>query len=877
MTSNRLQSDIQRSLLRRSTRYASASLLLGGTILVSGCLNRPIGNSRPVTTNVVIQRQLNSAINAIDLLLMIDNSSSMADKQKTLAVAVPQLLTQLVQPSCVDANNVVTSTRVALGTGACPAGSSPEFNPVNNIHIGIVTSSLGDHGGGNLCTPGTPTSYTDANGNVINQPPDVNDASHLVGTLARYASTTKPTTNVTIPVDAANASYGFLAWGNPKKPAMNDDDLTQAGGIFTDMVSATNEMGCGLEAQLESWFRFLIDPVPPIFPITKDEHLHAQRLGSDDAVLAQRAAFLRPDSLVAIVMLTDENDCSLRDTDVGWVATDIKTVNGKYPSIETGSTQCVTNPNDPCCYSCTFTEPPAGCANGCANPAPYGADDTVYQANIRCWHQKRRFGYEFMYPTSRYVVGLTNPVLCPDQSFGDMDCNCTYANSIHASCSPGDRQMPNPLYGSVVGTGNDGNPVNSLSSGIPRTDNSIIFLAGIVGVPWQDIGYKDASGNLVYIPVTDASWSGSAGGAAPIKPPPAGTGIWDNIYADDNDNGKVPTDPHMIESLEARPGITAYDTIEHEWNTAYEDLEYACIYPLPEARDCKCDPTKSDFVSCKYQNPNDCCDLTFAVDGRGNNQNPPSEFGKPLCNANTQVNAKGYPGLREIAVLHDYATKAAVAGNSIVASICPADVKATSDKASPGYGYNPAVAALVTRLKDKLKGSCLPRPLAVLPDRTVPCKVVEAVSMNDDITDCDEFCKTNKRDPVLSTDPMRQAVLESMKSTKLCDNSASNPCSSMCLCMLEQVTGDSLTTCQNADESAVDQLDPGYCYVDPYLLDADGGTHLAGSNTALVDYCPTTQRRILRFAGNNSTVTNIMVPLSNAMVYTACQGSSLSD
>ena len=877
MTSNRSQSDLQRSLLRRSMRYASASLLLGGTVLVSGCLDRPIGNSRPVTTNVVIQRQINNAINAIDLLLMIDNSSSMADKQKVLADAVPQLLTQLVQPSCVDANNVVTSTRVTLG-GSCPAGTSPEFNPVNNIHIGIVTSSLGDHGGGALCTPGVNTSFTDASGNLIPEPADVDDESHLVGTLARYASTTAPRTNVT--VDAT----GFLAWGNSTKPSMGPEDLTAAQGIFADMVTSTKEMGCGLEAQLEGWYRFLIDPVPPILPITRDDKSQAHRIGSDDDLLAQRAAFLRPDSLVAIVMLTDENDCSLRDTDVGWVATDTKT------TITTGSTQCETNPNDPCCYSCT-TDTPGGCSNGCTNGKVAAQDDSAYQANIRCWHQKRRFGYEFMYPTSRYVVGLTNPTLCPDQSFGDMDCSCAYANSIHASCNAGSRQMPNPLYGSVIGTGNDGKAVNSLSSGIPRTDNSVIFLAGIVGVPWQDIGYKDANGNLVYIPVTDPSWVGApaAGGVAPITPAPA-TGIWTNIYGDDNNN-IVPADVHMVESLEARPGITANDNIEHEWNTAYQDLEYACIFPLPQSKACACDSNKSDYSSCKYQNPNDCCDLNFSVDGRGTTQpTGGTPFNKPLCSGNTQVNAKGYPGLREIAVLHDYATQAPVTGNSIVASICPADVKTTSDKGGAGYGYNPAVAALVTRLKEKLKGSCLPRPLQVKSDGTVPCSVVEVVSMSD-MSGCDAFCTDNLRVPVSSTDPMRQAVLESMKSTKLCDSSTTSPCSEMCLCELGQESDlkdpwqqtNDLTNCQNADEGTVDQLYPGYCYVDPDLLAADGVTHLAGTNTALVDNCPSTQRRILRFAGNDPTgvgptgVHGVAVPLSGAMVYTACQGSSLSD
>jgi len=134
----------------------------------------------------------------------------------------------------------------------------------------------------------------------------------------------------------------------------------------------------------------------------------------------------------------------------------------------------------------------------------------------------------------------------------------------------------------------------------------------------------------------------------------------------------------------------------------------------------------------------------------------------------------------------------------------------------------------------------------------------------------------------LSTDPMRQAVLESMKNTKLCDNTASNPCSNMCLCKLDQEGFDGnaahLISCQNDDEGTVDLLPPGYCYVDPDLLAADGVTHLAGDNPALVENCPQTQRRILRFAGNNpSGNPSIAVPLAGAMVYTACQGSSLSD
>ena len=905
MTSQRSQSEPKRSVLRRCVRYGSASLLLGGTIVGTGCLDRPVGVSKPVTTNVVVERQVNNAINAIDLLLMIDNSSSMADKQSTLALAVPQLLTQLVQPLCTDANGNTTTdatgqtARVQLGSGNCPAGFSPEFNPVNNIHIGIVTSSLGDHGGGTLCTPGASTSFVDNTGKTLTEPDDVNDESHLMGTLTRYVQMANKTASYK---NATVDPQGFLAWGDADKPAMSDQELTTATGIFTDMVTATHEIGCGLEAQLEGWFRFLVDPVPPMMPITRPNNAdgtpgsNAARIGSDNALLAQRAAFLRPDSLVAILMLTDENDCSLRDTDVGWVATNTAS------SIRSGSAKCDTDPNDKCCYSCTAGAP-SGCSDGCSDAAHSGnaKDDGSFQANIRCYHQKRRFGYEFMYPTSRYVVGLSKAKLCPDQSFGDMDCDCTFAKSIGAGCNPGSRTLDNPLYSNNIGTDNSNNVVQSAdNTAMPRADNSVVFLAGIIGVPWQDVGYINKKTNvLTYIPVTDPSWTGTPTTADPSDPTGAtliqpitnaapNNGIWGNIYGDDDQN-TYPADPHMVESLVARPGIVANDNIEHEWNTAYEDLEYACIYPLPvsKQRKCACDSTSNDYNSCKYQNPNDCCDLTFQVDGEGG---PPGSYNKPLCNGNTQINAKGYPGLREISVLHDYAVGADIKGNSIVASICPQSVADGSDTKSPGYGYNPAVAALVNRLKEKLKGSCLPRPLGV--DATthqVKCNVVEVVSGSVAGGDCTSYCQGHKRDvdlssgqPVDVSSQMQSAVMDSLRQSNLCDANGKPACSSMCLCYLPQETNSgstagALDTCQSGDDAAASKLPPGFCYVDPALLDSNGNP-IAGTNTDLVAKCPDTQKRIIRFAGNDPTdqaTGGEAVPLTGALVFTACQGSAL--
>jgi hypothetical protein len=427
---------------------------------------------------------------------------------------------------------------------------------------------------------------------------------------------------------------------------------------------------------------------------------------------------------------------------------------------------------------------------------------------------------------------------------------------------------------------NDGNAIAGYPNAIARSDNSAIFLAGIVGVPWQDIG-TSASGTLQYIPVTDPAWSSAGSGTQPDNPPSNGAaGIWDMIYGDDNAN-IAPKDVHMVESVDPRPGLPGPTSAAnadpfngHEYNTAREDLEYACIYTLPTARQCACTQGTSTYASCKYQNPNDCCDLNYPADGAGG---PGADFDKPLCNGSTQVAAKGYPGLREIAVLHDYAVSAAAQtqGNSIVASICPQDL--SSSPTSPGYGYNPAVAALINRLKEKLKGSCLPRPLTVNADGTLPCSVVEVVSSDKlNGSDCNSYCMGMGRDvngPVSSA--MTGAVIDSMRRSKICDSPGQTACSTMCMCELAQETGNPqdpnsyLYICQNNNDGTENAIPPGYCYVDP-----ENG---AGQNPDIVAKCPETQRRILRFAGNNPSGSGgHPVPLPGAFVFTACQGSALS-
>ena len=115
--------------------------------------------------------------------------------------------------------------------------------------------------------------------------------------------------------------------------------------------------------------------------------------------------------------------------------------------------------------------------------------------------------------------------------------------------------------------------------------------------------------------------------------------------------------------------------------------------------------------------------------------------------------AKAYPGTRELRVLQG------LGENAIVASICPKVIEAADPNkpaADPNYGYNPAVSAILARLKTQLAGKCLPRTLKADDQGQVLCRVVEAQRQK---TDCN--CQLDGRAEVASDD-IRRAVLSQL-------------------------------------------------------------------------------------------------------------------
>jgi hypothetical protein len=723
-------------------------------------------------------------VDKIDLLLVVDNSASMADKQNVLADAVPDLAYRLINPRCVDSAGAAlpVGQQPTSPAAACPGGSKREFDPVADLHIGIVSSSLGGHGADSCSN--TPTAQYNER---------MEDMSHLLtrGTKGK--------------VDTYQGK-GFLWWDPTQKKASppGTADTAALNAAFADIVRGAGQDGCGFESSLEAWYRFLVEPNPYQKMVLNNDLAEPQ--GLDDTVLRQRGDFLRQDSLVAIVVLTDENDCSVIDGGQMYLA--LQGFSGQAAfHLPRATSACK---SDPASLSCKFCgQPGAQSDPACATPMLTDQEDAL---NLRCFRQKQRFGIDFLWPVKRYVNALTQA------TFDDPKVNTGFqAGEL------------NPLFCTDRAT--DRTRCNKA-----MRDRNLVFFAGIVGVPWQDVAVDPNDLAKGFRPAAELAWKKSDFDQAG-KPAPGGvsgdTTLWD-IVLGDPEKYVDPKDPLMVESLDPRTGtnpvtgaaLASKDSKSptenkingHEWEIPHrDDLQYACIFKLPQDRNCVSNP-----ASC------DCSD------------NPPPK--NPVCQKDdgtydqTQRRAKAYPGLRHLAVLKGAGEQ------GIVASICPAN---TEDPNRADYGYRPAVAAIADRLKSGLQARCWDQQPAVGASGEVACVVLEATrgEPSGGTSSCPPCDSAQGR-----IEPSAQAIADLSQLPTFTQNAL------QCVCEIPQAaTGNDLAQClsQPDDPPGVN----GWCYVD--------AARSPGANAQLTAHCPASARRLIRFAG-------LGAPRAGSLVYVSC-------
>ncbi len=237
-----------------SLRRARALLLLAlsGTVLAGGCLERNLAPLEPCTVSGVVKKLRVTNVDKVDLLFMVDDSNSMKEEQANLRTQFPRLVQTLAS------GRITNPAGAVIGT----------FPPVKSLHVGVVDSDMGS---GGFPVP------TCGNGDM--------------GTMFGDDGILRTKGDPTIP--GCSASYPmfltFAAGGDPM--ALSQD---------FDCVSDVGTNGCGFEQQLES-------PLKALTPSTSPITFSMGTVGHGDR---ENAGFLRPDSLLTVVVVTDEDECT---------------------------------------------------------------------------------------------------------------------------------------------------------------------------------------------------------------------------------------------------------------------------------------------------------------------------------------------------------------------------------------------------------------------------------------------------------------------------------------------------------------------------------------------------------------------------------------
>jgi hypothetical protein len=612
----------------------------------------------------------NGNIDKVDILFDIDNSASMADKQDYLKAAIPDLVNRLINPNCVDAYGVSHGPSV---NGTCAnSADKPEFRPVHDLHIGIVSSSLGARGG-DTCGAGAMALPPYSNVSAHND-----DQAHLLNRNLTYAAGGGTVTEGS--VADAPALDPYLYWvpaaqnisqtpgmGN----ALSNIPATQLIEDFADMVGGTGVFGCGIQSPLESWYRFLVQP-DPYASVVLDGQGRAGWSGVDTTILQQRHDFLRPDSMVVVVVVSGSGDKEI----------DVRSLGGRgYQWLSStftpprATSSCATNPASASCQPCG--QPGTASDPACTGPA--SPDPWLDQLDLRYAHMKEKYGVDVQFPLQRYVNGLTSAAV-PNRS-GEYPTGATSYVGMN-NCQ-------NPLFAAVLPDGSKTDP-DTLCHATPGSrTKGLVYYVHIGGVPSSLLHFTP--GDAVASTLSSDDWTKILGR--------------DPLHYD-----FTGIDQHMIESDVPRQGVAPPGSANntdpvngHDWVTrvgTHADLEYACIFPLSDAN--------GNAVSrdCTLAQNTNFCDCPHMAGSLNAMQLP------PICDATTitkQVGSRVYPTTRELLLAKELNHQAAVA------SMCPINLQDNATGDDPLYGYRPAFAPLIDRLKPALTNLCLPEAPKVDP------------------------------------------------------------------------------------------------------------------------------------------------------------------
>jgi hypothetical protein len=208
--------------------------------------------------------------NEIDLLFVMDNSGTMGEEQRNLAANLPRLVNQLQNLRDSDGN---------------------EVNP--SVNIMVTTTDMGHP----LCTPFQKPDYVPRQGAPV-----------YTGCNSRINRFTglEMDNPLMVPEACTDNCPVDIAPGGPfihfdiDKTNVPEDDVAAA----LSCIGPQGIDGCGYEAQLESMLQAL-------YPEACWNKPDQERCENDPEWQGVNQGFLRPNAVLAVVMVTDEVECSV--------------------------------------------------------------------------------------------------------------------------------------------------------------------------------------------------------------------------------------------------------------------------------------------------------------------------------------------------------------------------------------------------------------------------------------------------------------------------------------------------------------------------------------------------------------------------------------
>jgi len=261
-----------------------------------GCPGQELAPLGPCTVSAVSERVDQAGVSDVDLLFMVDNSGSMASEQAKIAKELPRLVQVLT-----------TGDRCAGGNeDTCTLDDNKEpkrhFTAVKQLHLGVVSSNMGgiDEPTGSqaavlackgLGDDGKLQTSTDvAVDGVVAKRQEFQD-------YAEGEVVIQPDPDCMIPDQPRYQDYA----------AADNDKPADIAANFA-CVARLGVRGCPFEQQLEAVWKALA-PSEGDGPAANYKFLN----GSNGQGDGYNKNFLRDDAILAIIEVSDEEDCSITD------------------------------------------------------------------------------------------------------------------------------------------------------------------------------------------------------------------------------------------------------------------------------------------------------------------------------------------------------------------------------------------------------------------------------------------------------------------------------------------------------------------------------------------------------------------------------------